>query len=83
MNYIYRDYSCILSQKSCSQLLQALALTRGAIVCSYPMSNGFPDNKVNRWEMHFRLRFGNETSVNKFHELAGQTEEPDQVVMEQ
>jgi hypothetical protein len=80
MNYIYRDFNMTLSQKNCSQLLQALAISRGTIVSNFTLNNGFPEKTVGRWEMFFKLRFSNETELEKFHSFGFATKEPEQVV---
>ncbi len=81
MNYIYRDYSCTLSQKNCSQLLQALAISGGSITSNFTLNNGFPEKSVGRWEMFFRLRFSNRNGLEKFHSLGFETTEPERVVV--
>jgi len=80
MNYIYRDYNCTLSQKNCSQLLQSLAISRGTIVSTFTLGNGLPEKTVGRWEMFFKLRFSNQTQLDKFHSLGFETQEPEKVV---
>lgn len=78
---IYRDYSCTLSQKNCTNLLQALAISKGSITSQFTLSNGFPEKSVGRWEMFFRLRFFNQQELDKFHSLGLNTQEPEKVVM--
>ena len=79
---IYRDYNCTLSQKNCSQFLQALALTKATITSNFTLSNGFPEKTVGRWEMFFRLKFRDQESLDKFHSLGLETTEAERVVME-
>lgn len=78
-DYIYRDYHCTLSQKNCTALLQALALSKGAITSNFTLSNGFPASSVNRWEMFFRLQFAGQENLDKFHEMGFETTEPERV----
>lgn len=79
MDFIYRDYHCTLSQKNCSQLLQALALSGGSTTCQFTLNNGLPEKTVGRWEMFFRLKFLNQKSLDKFHSLGFETTEPEKV----
>ena len=78
--YIYRDYGCTLSQKNCTALLQALALSKGTITSNFSLNNGFPKSSVNRWEMFFRLQFLSEENVECFHSQGLITTEPAKVV---
>ena len=78
---IYRDYCCSLSQKNCALLLQSLAITGGSITSNFTLHGGFPEKKIGRWEMHFRLRFRNQESLDNFHALGLQTTEPERIAM--
>lgn len=77
---IYRDYSCTLSQKNCTNLLQALAISKGSITSQFTLGNGFPEKSVNRWTMFFRLRFMTQDYLDKFHSFGLETTEPEKVV---
>lgn len=80
IKYLYREYSCSLSQKSCTALLQALAISEGVITSNFTLKNAFPEKSVGRWTMFFRLRFRNQESLDKFHTLGFVTTEPEKVV---
>ena len=76
---IYRDYYCSLSQKNCALLLQSLAITGGSITSNFTLHRSFPEEKIGRWEMHFRLEFGNQESLDNFHALGLQTTKAERV----
>lgn len=65
---IYRDYSCTLSQKNCTALLQALALCKATITCNFSLGAYHPNN-LNRCTMFFRLKFSFQEDLDKFHEM--------------
>jgi len=74
---VYRDYSCSLSAKNCAKLLQAVGVSGANITSSFTLSNGFPESKVQYFEMFFRLKFLNQDRLDTFHSFGLETSEPE------
>lgn len=81
MDYIYRDVTISkMSKNVCTNFLHGVALSKGTIVSSFSMANGFPDNKVSFHSIFFRVKFNDQTGVDTFERISGlTTEEPEKV----
>ena len=75
--YYYREYELTtLSSDSCTKFLRAVALSGGQICSSFVLNNSFPEHKVGRWSMFFKLEFKDRLGILKLKELGIETTEP-------
>lgn len=68
-----------MSKDACANFIRAIAISRGTITSNFSLSNGFTEKQIQYQSMYFRVRFSNQTELDKFHSFGIKTSEPEKI----
>lgn len=75
---VFRDFTLSqLTDKGSGKFLRALAASQASITCCFTNASSLPDYRY--VSMFFRLRFPNQSYLDKFHSLGFETTDPPKI----
>jgi hypothetical protein len=80
MEPIYRDFSLHRTSISrAGKFIQDLVASGGSITCLFTISNGIPVEKVSHYSTFFKLKFRDQSQLDRFESLGWTTTAPEQI----